>query len=424
MLGFTQTQRALYNRGQLPNPSLYSIGVNVPADTRFRPALRMAQISPFRVMTVLERAKALEALGRKIIHLEVGEPDFPTAAPIIEAGREALAKGLTAYTPAAGLPQLRERIAQYYAQTQGVQISPQRILVTPGASGALSLLAQLLINPGDVVLMSDPTYPCNRHFVRLAGGIAQLVPVTADTQYQLTPHLLAPFAGSAVRGVWAASPGNPTGTVLDEEQLSALAAWCEQQDAHFMVDEIYHGLDYAGGLSSALKIAPDAIVVNSFSKYFGMTGWRLGWLVVPATLVPAANILAQNLFIAASTIAQHAALRAFDADTREMLEARRQAFAERRDFLSTVLNELGFTVAVPTLGAFYIYAGIEKFSADCEHFCHVLLEDFGLAVTPGTDFGEYESKRYVRFAFTTSLAELEIAAERLRAAVASGKLSS
>ncbi|MCB1664152.1 MAG: aminotransferase class I/II-fold pyridoxal phosphate-dependent enzyme [Pseudomonadales bacterium] len=374
-------------------------------------------------MTVLERAKALEAQGRSVIHLEVGEPDFATAQPIVEAGREALARGCTAYTPAAGLPQLRERIARHYRDSQGVAVDPERIIVTPGASGALSLLAQLLINPGDRVLLPDPGYPCNRHFIRLAGGDAQLVPVTPDSGYQLHPELLDAYADAPVRGVWAASPGNPTGTVLNLPQLKALSQWCERQDAHFLVDEIYHGLDYTDGLPSALQASPDAIVVNSFSKYFGMTGWRLGWFVVPPTLVTASHILAQNLFIAASTPAQHAALRAFDQDTREILEARRRAFAQRRDFLGGVLRELGFTVAVEPLGAFYLYAGIEKFSDDCEHLCRVLLEEFGLAVTPGTDFGEYQSRHHVRFAFTTGMPELEIAADRLRAAVASGKLS-
>ena len=393
------------------------------ASIRFKPAARTADISPFRVMTVLERARELESQGRSIIHLEVGEPDFSTAQPIVEAGREALARGCTAYTPAAGLPQLRERIAQHYKDSQGVEIDPGRIIVTPGASGGLSLLAQLLVNPGDRILLPDPGYPCNRHFVRLAGGEAQLVPVTAHSGYQLKPELLEPYANAPVRGVWAASPGNPTGTTLDIDALAALSRWCDRQDAHLLVDEIYHGLDYSEGLPSVLRVSQDAIVVNSFSKYFGMTGWRLGWFVVPQVLVEASHILAQNLFIAASTPAQHAALRAFDEDTREILEARRRAFAQRRDFLSAVLKELGFTVAVEPLGAFYLYAGIEKFSGDCEHLCRVLLEEFGLAVTPGTDFGEYLSRLHVRFAFTTSMENLEIAADRLRAAVASGKLS-
>lgn len=391
--------------------------------SRFAVSSRMQQINPFRVMTVLERAKALEAQGRSIVHLEVGEPDFVTAAPILEAGREALAKGCTAYTPAAGLPQLRARIAQHYLDTQGLQVAPERIFVTPGASGALSLMAQLLINPGDGVLMSDPGYPCNRNYVRLAGGEAQLVPVTAASQFQITPALLDQYVTNKSSGVWLATPSNPTGTILTHAQLLAISQWCDQRDMHLLVDEIYHGLDYTDGLVSALTVSDDVIVINSFSKYFGMTGWRLGWLVVPEPLVSACNILAQNLFIAASTPAQHAALRAFDADTREILEGRRHEFAQRRDFLNAALKELGFSIAVPTLGAFYIYAGIEKFSDDCETFCQVLLEEFGVAVTPGTDFGDFENKRFVRFAFTTGMEQLELAVERLKLAVASGKLA-
>ncbi len=393
-----------------------------PVSQRFHPAARMSEVAPFRVMSVLERAKVLEAQGRSIIHLEVGEPDFSTAHPIIEAGRKALAKGLTAYTPAAGLPALRERIAQAYETQHHVRVSPEQIFITPGASGALSMLAQLLVNPGDTVMMSDPGYPCNRHFVRLAGGSAALVPVGPESRYQVTPALLSAHAPTEVRGVWVATPNNPTGTVLTPSELSALSAWCEARDAHLLVDEIYHGLDYTDGLCTALKACNAPIVVNSFSKYYGMTGWRLGWCVVPEPLIEATHILAQNLYISASTIAQHAALKAFDPDTIAILEGRRQAFRERRDYLTEALKSMGFSIAVPTLGAFYVYAGIERFSDDCEHLCRVLLEEFGVAVTPGTDFGDHDNTRHVRFAFTTGMSELEEAVQRLQLAVNSGKL--
>jgi aspartate/methionine/tyrosine aminotransferase len=381
---------------------------------------RLQGINPFRVMTVLERAKALERQGRNIIHLEVGEPDFVTAEPLVEAGCAALASGHTAYTPAAGLPQLREAIAGHYLARHGLQIPAHRIFVTPGASGALSLLAQMLLNPGDAVLMTDPGYPCNRNYVRLAGAEAILVPVTAGDNYQLTPRLLTQHATAACRSVWLASPSNPTGTVLDLPALQGIHAWCRTQGCHLLVDEIYHGLDYVGGLPSALQLGDDVLVVNSFSKYFGMTGWRLGWFVVPESLVGVSNILAQNLFIAASSVAQYAALRAFDVDTQAIFEARRREFATRRDFLTRVLRELGFRVPVTPQGAFYVYAGIEAFSDDSEQFCRILLEDFGVATTPGTDFGEFESRLHVRFAFTTGMRELEQAAERLRAAVERG----
>lgn len=388
-----------------------------------RPADRLRDINPFRVMTVLERAKALESQGRSIVHLEVGEPDFVTASPILEAGRAALAQGHTAYTPAAGLPALREAIAGHYQSRYGVQVAPERIFVTPGASGALSLLAQMLLNPGDGVLLSDPGYPCNRNYVRLAGAQAQLLPVTAADNYQPHSALLSQCATPQTRGVWLASPSNPTGTVLTLAALEAIHDWCQARGCHLLVDEIYHGLDYLQGLPTALQVSPDILVVNSFSKYFGMTGWRLGWFVVPDSLVPAANILAQNLFIAASTVAQYAALQAFAPQTLEILEARRREFAMRRDFLTAVLRELGFSVPVDTQGAFYIYAGIDAISTDSERFCKVLLEDYGVAATPGTDFGDFRSNSHVRFAFTTGMDELTLAAERLRAAVRSGALA-
>lgn len=388
-----------------------------------RPADRLRDINPFRVMTVLERAKALESQGRSIVHLEVGEPDFVTASPILEAGRAALAQGHTAYTPAAGLPALREAIAGHYQSRYGVQVAPERIFVTPGASGALSLLAQMLLNPGDGVLLSDPGYPCNRNYVRLAGAQAQLLPVTAADNYQPHSALLSQYATPQTRGVWLASPSNPTGTVLTLAALEAIHDWCQARGCHLLVDEIYHGLDYLQGLPTALQVSPDILVVNSFSKYFGMTGWRLGWFVVPDSLVPAANILAQNLFIAASTVAQYAALQAFAPQTLAILEARRSEFAMRRDFLTAVLRELGFSVPVDTQGAFYIYAGIDAISTDSERFCKVLLEGYGVAATPGTDFGDFRSNSHVRFAFTTGMDELTLAAERLRAAVRSGALA-
>jgi len=384
---------------------------------------RLQGINPFRVMTVLERARALEAQGRQIVHLEVGEPDFVTAPPILEAGRLALAQGFTGYTPAAGLPQLRQRIADYYQQRHGLNIDPQRIFVTPGASGALVLLAQMLLNPGDGVMMTDPGYPCNRNYVRLAGAQAQLVPVDSASHYQLTPQLLDAHATAATRAVWLASPSNPTGAVLDRSGLRAVSDWCDARGIHLLVDEIYHGLDYVGGLPSALEVSPNAIVVNSFSKYFGMTGWRLGWFVVPEELVRPSNILAQNLFIAASTIAQHAALRAFDDDAIAIFEQRRNAFAERRRYLLDALPRLGLSVDVEPEGAFYIYAGIQAVSDSSEHFCQTLLEHFGVAVTPGTDFGEFQSERHVRFAFTTGMDQLALAVERLQHALASGRLA-
>lgn len=395
----------------------------------FRPtaADRTRLINPFRVMDVLERARQLEASGVDIVHLEVGEPDFATAPQIVAAGVKALQKGHTAYTPAAGLPALRERIARFYAEHHGVSVDPSRILVTPGASGALVLASNLLLNAGDTVLMPDPSYPCNRNYVHLAGGRAALIPPAAPGLSAPTLAQLENVYDSSVKGLWLASPANPTGAVIPGDDMQALSDWASARGVHLLMDEIYHGLDFAdrsvarramGNLPTALHCNPDNLVVNSFSKYFGMTGWRVGWLVVPQTLATTANILAQNLFIAAPTPAQHAALRAFDEDVIEVLEQRRDAFRQRRDFLCNALRSVGFSLPWQADGAFYCYAGIERFADDSEEFCRMLLEEHGVAVTPGTDFGDHDASKYVRFAFTSALPRLELAAERLQRALA------
>lgn len=382
------------------------------------PAERTRHINPFRVMSVLERARALERSGADVIHLEVGEPDFPTPEPIVEAGIQALRDGHTTYTPASGLPALRERIAAYYQERYSVTVAPQRVVVTPGASGALVLLAHLLVNPGDQVLMLDPAYPCNRNYVHMVGGQARLLATT--TPGQVVPdaaQLNAALTQGPVAGLWLASPANPTGAVLSGEDLHQLTEWTQTQGLHLVVDEIYHGLDYVGGLPTALQYSDTTFVVNSFSKYFGMTGWRLGWVVVPESLTDLANILAQNLFIAAPTPAQYAALRAFDPDVIAVLEARRAAFQQRRDYWCSVLAQLGLPMPWSSDGAFYAYASIANFAEDSEGFCQQLLEQQQVAVTPGTDFGLQGAESHVRFAFTTNLERLEQAAERLARAL-------
>jgi aspartate/methionine/tyrosine aminotransferase len=377
-------------------------------------------------MNVLERARQLELTGREIIHLEVGEPDFTTAAPIAEAGIKAIKTGHTAYTPAAGLPALRQRISRFYSEHHGVDIDARRILVTPGASGALVLLANLLLNTGDTVLMPDPSYPCNRNFVHLAGARARLIPPEQPGDAAPSLNQLNKLMDSSVRGLWLASPANPTGAVIPHKQLATLAQWAQQHRVHLMVDEIYQGLDFISGASAprsmgdlptALALGGDTLVVNSFSKYFGMTGWRVGWIVVPGYLVESANILAQNLFISAPTVSQMAAIRAFDSDVVEILEQRRDAYRQRRDFLAASLRSLGFILPWDPQGAFYCYADISSFSDDCEAFCHQLLEQHGIAATPGTDFGEHQARHYVRFAYTSSMQNLEKAMERLAKAL-------
>jgi len=381
-------------------------------------ARRTADIEPFRVVEVLTRATALAAAGRDILHLAAGEPDFPTAAPIVEAGREALARGATGYTQAAGIPALREAISRYYATDYGLDIPPARIMVTAGASGALLLVSALLMNPGDGMLMADPGYPCNRHFLRLVEGRGQLLPVGPDSRFQLTPALVASHWGEDTIGAMLASPANPTGTTLSRAELAALSAAVRARGGCLVVDEIYHGLGYDATTPSVLAVDPDAFVVNSFSKYFGMTGWRLGWLVAPEAAVAEMEKLAQNLFISLSTMAQYAALAAFQPATRAILDERRETFRRRRDFLLPAVRALGFEVPCEPEGAFYIYADAGRFTDDSQAFCLALLETHGVALTPGLDFGRHQAARHLRFSFTTGMDRLERAVERLAGALA------
>ncbi|UFH49997.1 pyridoxal phosphate-dependent aminotransferase [Pseudomonas sp. KNUC1026] len=380
---------------------------------------RSRAIEPFHVMALLARANELQAAGHNVIHLEIGEPDFTTAAPVVEAGQAALAAGLTRYTAARGLPALREAIAGFYASRYGVSVDPERILITPGGSGALLLASSLLVEAGHHWLLADPGYPCNRHFLRLVEGGAKLVPVGPEQRYQLTPALLDEHWDEYTAGTLVASPANPTGTLLGLDELAGLADTGKRRGGHLVVDEIYHGLTYGVDADTVLKVDDDAFVLNSFSKYFGMTGWRLGWLVAPQAAVPELEKLAQNLYISASSIAQHAALACFTAPAIEIFEQRRQAFAERRDFLLPALRELGFKIALEPEGAFYLYADISAFGGDAFAFCQHFLETEHVAFTPGLDFGRYRASTHVRFAYTQSLAQLEEAVQRLRRGLAS-----
>jgi aspartate/methionine/tyrosine aminotransferase len=374
---------------------------------------RSRDIEPFHVMALLARANELQAAGHDVIHLEIGEPDFTTAAPIVEAGRAALANGETRYTAARGLPALREAIAGFYQQRHGLNIDPQRILITPGGSGALLLASSLLVDPGKHWLLADPGYPCNRHFLRLVEGAAQLVPVGPQVRYQLTPQLVANHWNADSVGALVASPANPTGTLLSRDELAGLSAAIKARNGHLVVDEIYHGLTYGSDAASVLEVDDDAFVLNSFSKYFGMTGWRLGWLVAPPQAVPELEKLAQNLYISASTMAQHAALACFEPATIAILEERREQFRQRRDFLLPALRELGFEIAVEPEGAFYLYANISAFGGDAFDFCRHFLETEHVAFTPGLDFGRYQAQQHVRFAYTQGLPRLQEAVERI-----------
>jgi aspartate/methionine/tyrosine aminotransferase len=378
---------------------------------------RMSDIEPFRVVEVLTRAKELEAQGRSIMHLEAGEPDFDTAPPIVDAGIAALQAGQTHYTPACGIPELRQAISGFYKDDYGLNISPQRIMITPGASGALMLVAALLTDPGDSMIMPDPGYPCNRQFIRLVEGFAQLLPVNAVQRYQLSADaVLAAWQPSTV-GVVVASPANPTGEILTASELTELHRVVSSGGGTLVVDEIYHGLDYDEKATSILSITAEAFVINSFSKYFGMTGWRLGWLVAPEEAVAEMEKLAQNLFISMSTPAQYAALACFEPATRKILDSRRDVFKQRRDYLLPALRDIGFHIPNKPAGALYLYADASKFTDNCQQFCIDMLENHGVALTPGVDFGSHRSNTHVRFAYTTSMACLQEAVSRLRKAL-------
>lgn len=374
-------------------------------------ARRLAGIEPFHVMDILARARAIETQGRSVIHLEIGEPDFPSAGRIVQAGIEALQRGDTHYTPSLGLPQLRAVIAASYAPA--FRPDPRRVIVTPGASGALTLIFAALLSPGDQVLMADPGYPCNRHFVRLFEGEPVGIPVEASTSYQLTAELIRAHWTERTVAVLLASPSNPTGTLVAEDEMRRIARTVQELGGVLIVDEIYHGLTYDVDAMSVLKHSDQAIVVNSFSKYYGMTGWRLGWLVAPGDYIPALDKLAQNVFLAASTVAQHAALAAFAPEVKAELDRRRDVFRQRRDFLLPALRALGFEIPVTPQGAFYLYADCSRFTDDSERFANELLEIAGVAITPGLDFGRHLPGRHVRFSYTNTLENLEEGVRRL-----------
>ncbi|QDF95941.1 aminotransferase [Azoarcus sp. DD4] len=379
---------------------------------------RSRDIQPFHVMELLRRARELEAAGRDVIHMEVGEPDFPTPSPMVEAARRFLADGDVHYTAALGLPALREAIARFYRDRFSADVAPERIIVTAGASGALMLALAATTNPGDEWLLPDPGYPSNRHLVRSFEGVAQALPVDAASRYQPAPEAVDAAWSARTLGLMVATPSNPTGTLLDGAELGALHLATHRRGGLLIVDEIYQGLTYGVDASTvlsqaALAAADDLFVVNSFSKYFGMTGWRLGWLVAPQAYVREIEKLAQHFFIAPSTPAQHAALSAFEPATLEILEARRHEFATRRDVLLPALRELGFVVATEPQGAFYIYADISGLADDSETLARRLIEEAGVATTPGLDFGHHHPRRHLRIAYTTRQERLLEAAERI-----------
>ena len=386
---------------------------------------RAERIEPFYVMEVAKTARTLagEVAGSShpMVFLNIGEPDF-TAPPLVqEAAARAIHKGATQYTPSLGLDALRERISGWYAQRFGVQVPARRIVVTAGASAALQLACLALIEAGDEVLMPDPSYPCNRHFVSAAEGTAVLIPTTAAERYQLTADKVRAAWNEKTRGVLLASPSNPTGTSITPDELRRIHSVVQERGGVTMIDEIYLGLSYDSAYGqTALAIDDNVISINSFSKYFNMTGWRLGWMVVPDALVPVIERLAQNLFICASTVSQSAALACFEPDSIAEYECRRAEFKARRDYFIPELQALGLSVPVVPDGAFYAWADCTQ-AADklgvqgSWDFAYALMHRAHLATTPGRDFGNFEPERFVRFSTANSMAQLQESVARLRA---------
>jgi aspartate/methionine/tyrosine aminotransferase len=363
-----------------------------------RLAARMAAIAPFEVMEIQTLARAQEALGRDVIHLEIGEPDFRTPAPIVEAARRALDTQPMNYTSALGMAPLREAIARFYGERYGVAVPPERVVVTAGSSAALLLAFGVLLDAGDEVLLSDPGYPCNRHIVATLGGVPRPVAVGADSRYQLTPARARESWTARTRVAMVASPSNPTGTLVEPEEIAELASLARERRATLLVDEIYHGLTYGRDARTALEAGEDVFVVGSFSKYFQMTGWRLGWMVVPSAYVREVEKLAHFL-----------------PETIAILEERRRELAARRDWLLPALEALGLSIPVRPQGAFYVYADSSGLAPDSFAFARRVLGEAGVAITPGRDFGSHAPERHIRIAYTQPVARLEEAVARLRA---------
>lgn len=376
-------------------------------------AKRTEQILPFYAVEIFKQASALKAQGRDIISLGIGEPDFTAPAPVIATLNRAAQAGLSGYTAPAGLPLLREAIAHYYHTHFSARVEPSRVVVTAGASSALLLASMALVNPGDEILLPDPSYPANQNFIAAAGGIPRLIRCSAEKRFQLSAADVRAHWGAATRGVLIASPSNPTGTTIARADLEALIAEVRRHDGFIIMDEIYLGLYYDEAPQSALTLDDNVIIVNSFSKYFHMTGWRLGWLIAPPAMMPAIEKLAASLAICAPTLAQHAALTCFEPDVMRIYENRRLSFKQRRDYLLPEFERLGLHVPVAPDGAFYIYADIGQHSSDSADFSQRLLREAGVAAVPGRDFGPAHAKRMMRFSYTTGLDRLHEAVARI-----------
>ncbi|HZW13095.1 MAG TPA: pyridoxal phosphate-dependent aminotransferase [Noviherbaspirillum sp.] len=377
-------------------------------------ASRLENIAPFHVMELAKMAAALERQGRSIIHMGIGEPDFTAAPPVVEAAARAMADGRLQYTPATGIPQLREAIAEHYLRVYGLRVAPARIIVTAGASAALLLACAAMVEKGAEVLMPDPSYPCNRHFVAAFDGQAKMIPSGPEQRFQLSDAMVQEHWSATTRGVLLASPSNPTGTSIAHDELAKIVSTVRKKGGFTIVDEIYQGLTYDEAPFSALSLGEDVVVINSFSKYFNMTGWRLGWLVVPESMVPAIEKLAQNLFICVSSIAQYAGVACFTDESIAIYEERKAEFRRRRDYIVPALRELGFKVPVTPDGAFYVYADCSALSDDADRLTIDMLNQVGVVLVPGLDFGPATARQYIRLSYATSMENLKQAVERMK----------
>jgi len=370
-------------------------------------------IPPFITMDVMREADALEAKGEGVLHLEVGQPGSSAPKAVLEAAETALKEDKLGYTTALGTPALTERISCHYQKIYGARVSPEQVVVTTGSSGGFVLAFLAAFDAGDRVVLASPGYPAYRNILKALGIEVVDLQVGPDSNFQPTPELLEREAASgAIDGLIIASPSNPTGTMIHASELEALVTYCRDKGIRLISDEIYHGITYGEPAETVLRFGNDAIIVNSFSKYFSMTGWRLGWMVVPEDLLRSIECLAQNLFISPPTLSQHAAIKAFDC--RDELDANVARYAENRKLLLKNLPEAGFHTLAPVDGAFYIYADISHMTNDSQDFCRRMLVETGVAATPGLDFDPGRGNRFMRFSFAGALSDMIEAAERLQ----------
>ncbi len=376
-------------------------------------AKRTHVIQPFKVMEMVKRANALARAGHPVIHLSIGEPDTDAAPAVNQALIEQLKNGRFPYTEARGLGDLRQAISRYYRQRFAAEIDPQRVLITAGASGALTLACAALVDPGDHVLMADPSYPCNRYFVAAFDGVAQLIDCDASTRFQPTLSKLQQHWGAKSKGVLLATPANPTGTSIEYSTLTGITDWVAKQGGFSLIDEIYLELSYGEKPKSILQHTDQVFVTNSFSKFFSMTGWRLGWLVLPPQWVSIFESLQQNLYICPSSLAQQAALECFSPASLALMDQRTQSLKERRDFIVPALEQGGLTIPCAPDGAFYVYADVSHFGLPATEFANRLLNEEYVAVVPGADFGQHNNERYIRLSYATAMEPLREAVARI-----------